>query len=153
MSYIPKALMLLTLAAAVGAVAPVGVSAAVSCHNINAKGAGQDLGGGATTATITGGGLLEGTTAASFVITGISGTVASFEGTIVFTVNNATLTAALTGTIDVASGVFSAATTGITGTGKLAGATGNLSFSGVENLATGSFTEDVTGEICADLAP
>lgn len=153
MSYIPKALVLLTLAAAVAVVAPAGVSAAVSCHNINAKGAGQDLGGGSTIATIMGGGLLEGTTAASFMITGLSGTVASFEGTIVFTVNNGTLTAALSGTIDVVSGAFSATTTSITGIGKLAGATGSLSFSGVENLATGSFTEDITGEICVDLAP
>jgi hypothetical protein len=146
-------LVLLTLAVAVAAAAPDRGSAAISCHNINAKGVGQDLGGGATTASVMGGGLLEGATAASFVITGISGTVASFEGTIVFTVNNATLTAALTGAIDVASGAFSATTTSITGTGKLDGATGSLLLSGIENLATGSFREDITGEICVDLAP
>jgi hypothetical protein len=127
--------------------------AAVSCHTVNARGVGQDLGGGTTAATISGGGLLEGTTAAAFVITGISGTVASFEGTIVFTVNRATLTASLTGTLDIASGAFSAVSSGIAGTGKLAGATGSLTLQGVEDLSSGSFTETVTGEICADLAP
>jgi hypothetical protein len=135
------------------AVGPAEALGATSCHAINAKGAGQDLGGGMTTAQIIGGGLLHGTTEAAFVITGFSGTVATFEGTIVFTVNNATLTADITGTFDVVSGAFSATTTSIAGTGKLAGATGSLSLSGVEDFSDGSFTEDVTGEICADLAP
>lgn len=136
-----------------GAAIPAEARAGVSCHNVNAKGVGQDLGGGRTTATIIGGGLLHGTTNASFVITGFAGTVASFEGTIVFTVNKATLAASVAGTLDVASGVFSATTSSVAGTGKLAGATGSLSFNGVEDLTTGRFTEDVTGEICADLAP
>ena len=55
-----------------------------SCHKINAKGVGQDLGGGSTTAQITGGGLLHGTTAGAFAIVGgappafaIAGTVCS----------------------------------------------------------------------------
>jgi hypothetical protein len=136
----------------VGAAAPSEASAGVACHNINAKGVGQDLGGGRTQAEIIGGGLLQGTTEAAFTITGVSGTVASFEGAIVFTVNNATLTANVAGTLDVASGVFAATTSGLSGTGKLAGATGMLVFQGVEDLTDGSFTERVTGEICVDLA-
>jgi hypothetical protein len=96
---------------------------------------------------------LQGTTQASFVITGISGTVASFEGTIVFAVNNGTLTAHVAGTWDIATGQFQATTSSISGTDKLAGATGSLSFSGVEDLSTGAFTESVTGEICANLSP
>jgi hypothetical protein len=137
----------------VAAAAPATARGAVSCHNINAKGIGQDHGGGQTTAQIIGGGLLQGTTQASFTITGLSGTVASFEGTIVFTVNNATLTVQLSGTLDVVTGEFNATSSSISGTGKLAGATGSLSFNGVEDLSTGSFTEDVTGEVCADLSP
>jgi hypothetical protein len=144
------AVMVLFVAAAT---APAAARGAVSCHNINAKGVGQDLGGGQTTAHIIGGGLLQGTTQASFVITGFSGTVASFEGAIVFTVNNATLTAEVSGTLDAATGEFEATTSSVSGTGKLAGASGSLSFSGVEDLSTGSFTEHVTGEICADLSP
>jgi hypothetical protein len=148
-----KTLVLLGVAVVAAAAVPGGASAAVSCHNINAKGVGQDLGGGMTTASILGGGLLQGTTNASFVVTGVSGTVASFDGTIVFTVNNGTLTAAVTGTLDLASGAFSATSTSIAGTGKLAGASGSLSFNGLENLVTGTFTEDVKGQICVDLAP
>ncbi len=145
---------LLLLIAVVAAVsAPAGARGAVSCHNVKAEGTGQDLGGGMTTAEIIGGGLLHGTTEASFVITGFAGTVASFEGTIVFTVNNATLTAGVAGTFDLASGAFSATTSSIAGTGKLAGAVGSLFFSGVEDLSDGSFTEEVTGAICVDLAP
>jgi hypothetical protein len=148
-----KTTLLLLSVLVVGMALPAQARADVSCHTINAKGVGQDLGGGMTTAQINGGGLLHGTTAAQFVVTGLSGTVASFEGTIVFTVNGGTLTADLVGTLDLATGVFSATTTSISGTGKLAGATGSLAFNGVENLSTGSFNEDVTGEICVDLAP
>jgi hypothetical protein len=133
--------------------APAAAHGGVSCHAINAKGVGQDLGGGMTRAQIIGGGLLHGSTEAAFTITGLSGTVASFEGAIVFTVNRATLTANVAGTLDLANGAFSATSSGITGTGKLAGATGNLSFNGMENLSDGSFTETINGEICADLAP
>jgi hypothetical protein len=135
------------------AAAPATARGAVSCHNVNAKGVGQDHGGGQTTAQIIGGGLLQGTTQASLTITGLSGTVASFEGSIVFTLNNATLTAQVSGTLDVATGEFNATTSSVSGTGKLAGATGSLSFNGVEDLLTGSFTENITGEVCADLSP
>jgi len=134
-------------------VAPATAFGGTSCRNINATGVGQDLGSGQTVGQISDGGLLQGTTAASFSITGISGTVASFAGPITFTTNRATLTATLVGTLDLASGAFSAASSGIFGTGKLAGATGSLSFSGVENLATGAFTEVVSGSICVELAP
>ena len=45
--------------------------AAVSCHKINAKGAGQDIGGGITQAQIIGGGLPHGTTQGIFAVTGV----------------------------------------------------------------------------------
>ena len=127
--------------------------AEVSCHKINAQGVGQDLGGGATEAQIIGGGLLEGTTAAQFIITGVSGTLASFEGTVTFTTNRATLTVTVTGTLDVATGGFSASGPVTDASGKLEGATGSLSINGIQDLATGRFEEDVTGEICVDLSP
>lgn len=127
--------------------------AAVSCHKINARGVGQDLGDGVTTARIIGGGLLHGTTLGTFVITGVSGTVASFEGTLTFTTNQATLTVSVAGTLDVATGEFSASGPVTTATGKLAGASGSLSLSGLQDLAAGTFVEEVTGEICVDLAP
>ena len=127
--------------------------AALSCHKINARGVGQDLGGGATEAQIIGGGLLEGTTAAQFIITGVSGTLASFEGTVMFTTNRATLTVTVTGTLDVATGGFSASGPVTDASGKLEGATGTLSINGIQDLVTGRFEEDVTGKICVDLSP
>jgi hypothetical protein len=125
----------------------------VSCHKINAKGVGQDLGGGATEARIIGGGLLHGTTAGSFVITGLSGTVASIAGTVTFTTEHATLTVTVTGTFDVATGEFSASGPVTGATGKLTGATGSLSLEGIEDLSDGTFVEDVSGEICVELGP
>ena len=127
-------------------------SAQVSCHKINAKGVGQDLGGGITQANIIGGGLLQGTTEGNFTITGFSGTVASFAGTVEFTTKKATLTVTVAGIFDVATGKFSASGPVTGATGKLAGATGNLLLLGVQ-LPDGSFVEDVTGQICVDLAP
>ena len=129
------------------------VQASVSCHHINARGVGQDLGGGVTQARIVGGGLLHGTTAASFTITGLAGNVASFAGTVTFTTHRATLTVTVTGSFYVVTGVFAASGPVTDATGKLAGATGNLSFDGLENLSDGSFEEQVTGTICVDLAP
>lgn len=119
------------------------------CKRVRAVGVGQDLGGGNTTATITHGGVLNGTTAAHFDITGGAPPVLTFSGTIVFTTKHGTLTASLSGgTLDVSTGAFSATGPIIGATGKLAGATGTLTFKGVENLTTGAFTETITGTLC-----
>lgn len=129
----------------------------VSCHNINAKGTGQDFGGGQTQADITGGGLLHGTTQGQFTSTATADPhVFTLTGTVTFTPNNTnygTLTLAVTGTFNTAVGDFAASGPVTGSTGKLAGATGNLTFTGNENLAAGTFTETVDGNICADLAP
>ena len=77
----------------------------------------------------------------------------TFAGTIVFTTKQATLTASITGSIDVTNGQFSAMADIEDGTGKLTGATGMLSFKGVEDLGTGRFVEDIDGIVCADLSP
>ncbi len=127
--------------------------AAESCHKINAKGVGLDNGDFTTDAKIIGGGLLHGTTHAAFTPTGMVGTIVSFAGTVTVTTKNGTLTVSIVGTLDVSSGEFSG-TGPVTGaTGKLAGATGILTFEGVQDLSTGVFVEDVTGAICVDLAP
>jgi len=156
-----RKLILLTLILVVGIQTGTNpAQAAISCHTINAKGIGRgvdDRDGNpatvATIATIKGAGLLHGTTAASFEITGITGAVASFDGTLTFTTNKATLTVAVVGGLDVASGAFSATGDVVAATGKLAGATGTLHFEGIQDLTTGDFTEDVTGNICVDLGP
>ena len=152
MNALRRTVLILTVLA-LTAGAPASALGGTSCHKIDASGVGQDLGAGQTVAQIRDGGLLQGTTAASFEITGFSGSVAAFTGTIVFTTNRGTLIANVAGTLDLATGAFAATTSGLSGTGKLAGVTGSLAFNGVEDLATGTFTETVTGSICLDLVP
>jgi len=127
--------------------------AATSCHKINARAIGQDNFDLTTTAIITGGGLLNGTTASTLGVAGMEGADLLFAYTIVITTKHGTLTAAIMGSIDTTTGDFSAAANVTSGTGKLAGATGMLSFEGVEDLATGRFAEDIAGVVCADLSP
>ena len=137
------------------AIALVGVTTAqagVSCHKINAKGAGQDLGNGHTQAQIIGGGLLQGTTQANFGVTGGSPTLLEIAGTVMFTTHQATLTVSVSGKFNLETGEFKASGPVTAATGKLTGATGDLVLKGVEDLATGKFVEDVSGVICVDLA-
>ena len=100
-------------------------SAAVSCHAIDATGAGQDLGGGATVARISGGGLLHGRTVGSFSVVDVTNAPAlGIAGTVTFTTNKGTLTVAVSGVFNVATGVFEASGPVAGATGKLEGATG-----------------------------
>ena len=136
-------------------------SAGVSCHQIDAKGAGQGVPPQAgdppglirTVAQIRGGGLLQGTTEAGFQVTGFTPTGIAFAGDITFTTNRATLTVDLDGTLDLTTGDFGASGDESEATGKLNGATGRLTLAGVQSLLdlAGSFTETVSGEICVDL--
>jgi hypothetical protein len=119
------------------------------CRRINAVGVGQATGPLTTIATITKGGILNGTTAASFMITGaVSPTVLTFTGTVTLTTKRGTLTVGIAGTLDVTTGAFDATGPVTGGTGRFAGATGTLRFQGVQDLVTGSFTETVRGTIC-----
>jgi hypothetical protein len=128
--------------------ARVETAGADDCHRINARGVGQDLGGGNTTATITRGGILNGTTTAHFDITGGTPPALTFSGTVVFTTARGTLTVTIGGTFNVATGAFDASGSVMSGTGAFTGATGALEFMGIENLTTGAFTETIRGTIC-----
>lgn len=153
--------VLLTVLIAATAVSATRADAGVSCHRINASGIGE---GAApepgdppnlvrTVAEISGGGLLQGSTDAAFVITDPTPPEFAFNGELTFTTNRATLTVELVGDLNVVTGDFSASGPVISSTGKLAGASGTLAFDGVQDLAdpAGSFTETVRGEICVDL--
>ncbi len=118
------------------------------CVHVRATGVGQDLGGGNTIATIYRHGVVLGTTAASFTITGFDGPVASFVGPLVFTGRGGTLTVQLAGTLDTTTGMFDSRSTSITGTGVYRWVSGTLRLVGVENLQTGAFTETITGRLC-----
>jgi hypothetical protein len=91
---------------------------------------------------------LNGTTAGAFTVTGSSGSVLAIAGTVRFTTDDGTLTVTVTGTLDAATGGFSASGPVTAATGELAGATGALAFTGVETLSTGRFVETVSGTIC-----
>ena len=137
-------------------------TAGVSCHQINATGSGSGAApqGGdppgliRTLAQIRGGGLLQGSTEAAFQVTSPTPTGIAFAGDITFTTNRATLTVELDGTLDLATGDFQASGDVSEATGKLDGATGAITLTGVQNLLdpAGGFTETVSGEICVDLA-
>jgi hypothetical protein len=133
---------------ATGAGATLPLRAVVGCVPIRASGVGQDLGGGVTEATISVGGLAVGRTNASFTTTGLSGTIASFTGPVVFSSLAGTLTAEAAGSLDVTTGDFRTTSTSLTGTGLLRGITGQVTLVGNENLTTGSFTETITGRLC-----
>ena len=119
------------------------------CLPLHATGVGQDLGGGQTAATLSVRGVEVGTTAAAFTISGVDGNLASFSGPLVFTGLGGTLTAQVSGTLDVTTGAFTSTSSSLTGTGLLRGVTGELTFTGTEDLGTGAFTERVDGRLCA----
>jgi hypothetical protein len=136
--------------------APSGLASADGAHRaskvcapVSATGVGQDLGGGSTVATVYVDDHAIGTTAATFTITGARGPILSFAGPIVFTSDPGTLTAQVTGTLNSNNGRFRSVSSSVTGTDELAGVLGKLRFRGVESLVDGSFTESITGRLCA----
>lgn len=151
---------LVLLVALVGA-SPAGADD--DCVTVDTTGSGQGITPPGeipirTIATIDSG-LLQGTTAAAFVPTGLADGVLSFAGDIVFTTveedddeggDVSTLTVALTGTLDVVTGDFVASGDVVSGTGEFDETTGSLVLAGVQDLVDGSFTETVTGELCLD---
>ena len=119
-----------------------------SCLSVNARAIGQNLGGGRTEATIVHAGILNGTTTAQLEITGGTPPVLTFVGTGVLVTDHGTLTVRTVGTFNAATGVFEATGQVVHGTGMFAGATGALTFAGVEDLASGRFTQTITGTVC-----
>ena len=158
MRRIALAVLLLPLALLV---MPSPAVAAESCRAINATG----MGSGApaepgdppnlirTRAQLADAGLLQGTTAAAFTITGVTDTGITFAGPLTITTNRATVLVDLTGTLDVTTGQFVGSGPIVATTGKLSGATGSLTLSGAQDLTdpAGRFTETVSGSICVDL--
>jgi hypothetical protein len=147
----------LPVVALVAVAGPAQAGAVQVCVPVHATGAGQDQGQDTqgnlhTTATLSVLGIAVGTTNATFVPAPPPvGTVLSFAGPIVFTprFGPGTLTANTQGSVDLATGVFSATSTSVSGTGPFRPVSGQLTFAGTENLTTGAFTETVTGRLCA----
>jgi hypothetical protein len=127
------------------------LQAAPSTHKIVAKQVGQDNFDGTTSADVIGGGLLQGTTAGAFVPDFSTFPIVGLSGTVTFTTNHGTLTVCVTGYLDATTGEFFAEGPVCGATGKLEGATGFITFIGIEDLLTGAFTSNTTGAITVDL--
>jgi hypothetical protein len=144
-------MLVLVSAAVVTAGGAQTTSAAVnhdSCLSVNARAVGQNLGHGRTEATITHAGILNGTTTGQLEITGGTPPILTVVGTGVLTTDHGTLTVSVVGTFNAATGMFEATGQVVHGTGVFAGATGTLTFVGVEDLTSGRFTQTITGTVC-----
>lgn len=124
---------------------------ATVCAPVIATGVGQDLGNNQTTATISVGGVVVGTSTATFTPTGMTGSIVTFTGDIVISTAVGQLDAPVTGTLDVSTGRFTSTSNTVTGSGALRSVSGSLTFTGTENLSTGAFTETITGTLCSTL--
>lgn len=118
------------------------------CHKINAKGEGSIVSMAGpeviTEAHIIGGGLLNGKTWAVFHFVSEEGFIGKLDlvtkhGSIQFVINDGQFT----------GDQFRATAIAVSGSGKLAGASGSLVLEGVSE-ANGDFTEKISGEICFD---
>ena len=147
-----RLVLLISLTALSSLVLSVPVRAATvhddSCLSVHARAIGQNLGGGHTEATIVHAGILNGTTSGQLAITGGTPPVFTVVGTGVLTTHNGTLTVSVVGTFNAATGLFQATGQVVHGTGAFAGASGMLIFVGVEDLASGQFTQTITGTVC-----
>lgn len=154
MSVFCRALGAMFVAIAASVAPPTNAEATGLCVDVRATGTGQDLGNFQTVADIFVAGVRVGSTAATFSPTGQVGPVVSFTGPIVFTARArlGTLTIATAGTVDITTGAFQSAGSVTGGTGLLRGVSGDLVFTGVQDLTTGSFTETVTGQLCTGRA-
>jgi hypothetical protein len=144
-------LMVAALIASAVLAAPASASGARICLPVRATGVGQDLGNFMTTATIRSHGVLLGTTNATFEPTGGDATTVTFTGPIVFTTRIGTLTAQVDGRFNTVTGAFDSESTSLAGTGAFRGVTGKLRLAGTEDLGDFTFTETITGRLCARL--
>jgi hypothetical protein len=119
-----------------------------TCQHVHARGVGRETSPGKTTATIFVRGVEVGTTTASFMPTGMEGTVASFVGPLTFTSDLGAIVAQTAGTLDTATGNFVARSRDLTGTGDYSGITGRIKIRGTEDFTDLSFTERISGRVC-----
>lgn len=142
-------LALMSLFIAPALLAPAQLQAKEVCIPIHTRAVGAFTGPTTTASAITGGGILHGTTTAELEITGVSGSVLFFEGTITFFTNSGALTLDLVGGIfDTATGEFNSDSVVTSGTGRFVGASGSLFFHGF-SFPDGTFiTEEISGTIC-----
>lgn len=153
-----RVVALVAAALALLAVTPERAGASGLCVPVRARGVGQDLENFTTEATIFVGQVAIGRTDATFTPTGSNGNILTFTGPIVFTADAGlgTLTVTAEGRVNVSTGRFVSAGPITAAIGALAGTTGRIHITGVQDLTTGEFTEQIVGRLCAtghDSAP
>jgi hypothetical protein len=119
------------------------------CRALHGTATGTDNGDGTTSATLYQGKREAGHVAGSLA-TGVPGPdgLLPFSGVIVLDTWKGALEAEVEGTFDTVTGAFSARTQDLAGKGALRNASGRLRITGLQDLATGQFTEVVHARVC-----
>jgi hypothetical protein len=142
--------LLLVLIAVTAVVAPPAVAAATPCKAVTTTVSGTVEPNGDNSAPFAAG-WLKGTLIARFTITGTVGEAFTIESTGTIVTKHGSINVDTVGTLSFSSAtsVTFAADGPVTGgDDKYAHATGFLTFSGNADLAAGTFTEAIDGEIC-----
>lgn len=118
------------------------------CYTVNAHGAGKNV-DNRTDMTFSKDKLLKGPATGGFAIVG--GEVPKFDITTDLTFNTryGKFTVDSTGWMDISDGTFESSGPIRAGTKHFKGAKGTLKFVGKADIASGDFTDKVTGRICA----
>ena len=142
------------LAALLFAVAAPGQAAAAGskkrCYKVSAEGVGHnDNATNSTDVTFTKDPLLKGKGTGGFAIVGGEAPVFEITTNLTFHTRYGTLTVDTEGSMDISNGTFESKGPVKSGTKRFKGATGTIKFVGEADIASGDFTDKVTGRVCA----
>lgn len=141
------------VAALLLALAAPGQAAAASkkrCYTLSAEGVGHnDNATNSTDVTFTKDPLLKGKGTGGFAIVGGAAPVFEITTNLTFHTAYGKLTVDTEGSMDVSDGTFESKGPVKSGTKRFKGATGTIKFVGEADIASGDFTDKVTGRICA----
>jgi hypothetical protein len=141
------------VAALLLAVAAPGQAAAASkkrCFKVSAKGVGHnDNATNSTDVTFSKDRLLKGKATGGFKIVGGAPPVFEITTDLTFKTRYGKLTVDTEGSMDISDGAFESKGPIRSGTKRFKGATGTLKFVGKADIASGDFTDKVTGRVCA----
>jgi hypothetical protein len=122
------------------------------CFPAFALGFGQDNGDGTTDAQLFGfGPFFLATSHASFAVVSVTGDIGEIEGVVEITTHHQShFDVEVSGTFNLVTGAFHVSGPIDDGAGIFQDASGNLTFDGAEDFATGQFHERINGRICFD---
>ena len=140
------------LAALLFAVAAPGQAAAAGskkrCYKVSAEGVGHND-TNSTDGTFSQDRLLKGKGTGGFAIVGGEAPVFEITTNLTFHTRYGKLTVDTEGSMDISNGTFESKGPVKSGTKRFKGATGTIRFVGEADIASGDFTDKVTGRVCA----